>query len=139
MENNLPPDELSQEERNKFYTPQRPVFCAGNYSSVFVLPDGKVTLCEELYWNPRFILGDYSTNSLKEIWNSPAAKELYYLSSEKINNLSPCKHCQILSQCRQEFGGVCWREIIKAYGNDKWDYPDPICPDANKITGDIYI
>ena len=25
---------------------------------MYILPDGKVTICEELYWNEHFIIGD---------------------------------------------------------------------------------
>ena len=32
--------------------------CAGNYLQLFILPDGNVTICEELYWHPKFIVGN---------------------------------------------------------------------------------
>ena len=46
----------------------------------FVLPDGKVSACEQLYWHPQFIIGDLKKQSIEEIWNSPKAWELYNLS-----------------------------------------------------------
>ena len=64
---------------------------------------------------------------------------MYYLSLEQIQEKSPCKKCSIFTKCRQEYGGVCWREVIKAYGNENWDYPDPRCPKAESVTKKIYI
>ena len=29
-------------------------YCSGLFSSLFILPNGKVTMCEELYWYPKF-------------------------------------------------------------------------------------
>ena len=45
----------------------------------FVLPDGKVSACEQLYWHPQFIIGDLKQQYIEEIWNSPKACELYNL------------------------------------------------------------
>ena len=59
--------------------------CTANYSSLFVLPDGKVTICEQLYWNPRFIVGDVTKQSLAEIWNSEKALNLYYLQQSALS------------------------------------------------------
>lgn len=139
LENNPNPNELSVQDKQIFFTHKRDVFCAANYSSLFILPDGKVTICEELYWNPRFIIGDCKVENLIDIWNSPRAKGLYYLSVDKIQEKSPCKKCNLFKKCRQEFGGVCWREVIKAYGSENWDYPDPRCPKADSVTKEIYI
>lgn len=133
------PDELTEEEKNKFYTPFKNIFCAANYSSLFILPDGKVTICEELYWKERFIIGDLKKQTIEEIWNSKKAVDLYYISKTCIREQSPCKSCDLFEKCRYEYGGVCWKEIIKAYGDENWDYPDPNCPKAIKVTKNIYV
>lgn len=132
-------NELLTEEKNRFYTKNRQVFCSGNDSSLFILPDGQVTICEELYWKPQFIIGDITKQSLNEIWNSAKALGLYYLKQSRIQPGSPCKTCNIFDKCRTELGGVCWKEIIKAYGDSNWDYPDPHCPQAPKVKRDIYV
>lgn len=74
--------------------------CAGNYLQLFILPDGKVTICEELYWHPKFIVGNILEQSLNEIWNSEAALSLYYLKQSKISDESPCKICKDYEACR---------------------------------------
>lgn len=48
---------------------------------LFVLPDGKVTLCEQLYWHPQFILGDLKEQTLAEIWQSPRANGVFVEST----------------------------------------------------------
>lgn len=115
------------------------ILCTANYSSMFVLPDGQVTICEQLYWNPRFIIGDVTKQSLAEIWNSEKALNLYHLQRDVLSDKSRCKTCKYFIECRQKMGGVCWKEVISAYGSENWDFPDPSCPFAPDPYHDVYI
>lgn len=101
--------------------------CSGNYSSLFILPDGKVTICEELYWNKKFIIGDIKESTIREIWNSESALDLFNLKQGSIPSDSKCRECSIYSKCRS-VRQVCYKEIIKKYGENKWYYPDVNCP-----------
>ena len=101
--------------------------CPGNFSSFVILPDGKVTLCEELYWHPRFILGDVLMQSIREVWNSEAAQSLYHMAAGNVSKQSACQTCEKFSGCHQE-QGVCWKQVVYAHGEANWDYPDPRCP-----------
>lgn len=112
--------------------------CSGNLNALYILPDGKVTICEELYWHPKFIIGDLREQTLKEIWNSDKAKNLFYLDQDLIPKDSPCSKCEDYSTCRK-YKHICWRDTILAYGFDKWYYPDISCPKAPKIKRDISI
>ena len=103
--------------------------CAGNYSQLFILPDGKVTICEELYWHPRFILGDINLQSLQEIWNSEVALSLYHIKQDDFSDSSACKTCNLFERCRG-LKQVCYRDIVRRYGVEHWDYPDEKCPKA---------
>lgn len=40
-------DKLKKAEK-KFFNR---AFCSGLFSSLYILPDGQVTMCEQLYWN----------------------------------------------------------------------------------------
>lgn len=100
--------------------------CSALNSHLFVLPDGKVTICEQLYWNPRFLIGDVTDMTLKEVWDSEEAHRLYSLQQTDIQPQSPCSRCSLFEQCFG-YGNRCWSDIIKAYGPDCWDYPDPRC------------
>jgi len=112
--------------------------CSGNFQGFIILPDGKVTICEELYWHPRFIIGDLTKQSIMEVWNSDKAKDLVYLNKNSIRAESPCHNCDWFDACHQD-GGKCWREIIKSYGDQNWDFPDPRCPYAPEPINKIYV
>ncbi len=106
-------------------------FCSGLFSSLYILPDGKVTMCEQLYWNKNFIIGNVLTQSISDIWNSEKANHIFYISQDDIPEDSLCRTCDKFSICRS-VRQVCYREIIRKYGKDKWYYPDVNCPFANK-------
>jgi radical SAM protein with 4Fe4S-binding SPASM domain len=112
--------------------------CSGNLFGIYILPDGKVTLCEELYWHPQFIIGDLSKESIMDVWNSQKALDLFYLKQDSIQEKSACKTCKTFSECRN-YKHVCWRDIILGYGHENWDYPDLFCSEAPKITKDIFL
>lgn len=107
--------------------------CAGNYSSLFILPDGNVTICEELYWHPQFILGNVTKQSIEEIWNSEKATNLFFLSQKDIPTESACSHCNTYEVCRS-VKQICYRDVVKIYANNKWYYPDVTCPKAPLVS-----
>jgi radical SAM protein with 4Fe4S-binding SPASM domain len=111
--------------------------CSGNISQFCILPDGQVTICEELYWNPRFIIGNIIENSISEIWKSEKALKLYNISQDEISVHSPCKTCAEFSLCRK-CQGVCWSDVLTAYGNENWDFPASNCPYAPFPYHNIY-
>ncbi|MCI1648722.1 MAG: radical SAM protein [Bacteroides sp.] len=129
---------LQKKKRNLNFAYNR-VLCTANYSHLFILPDGQVTICEQLYWNPKFVVGDININSLKDIWNSEKALSLYNIDQAIINKESPCSKCKAFDICRHESGGVCWKNVISAYGEENWDYPDPNCINAPDVFNNIYI
>ena len=101
-------------------------YCSGNKSSFFILPDGNVTICEELYWNKNFIIGNVKEQGLREIWDSKRALDNHYMKQEDFPSDSACATCAVFEECR--WGkGVCFRDTMKAYGEDKWYYPDVKC------------
>jgi radical SAM protein with 4Fe4S-binding SPASM domain len=110
--------------------------CSALSTHMFVLPDGKVTICEQLYWDPRFIIGDLTTSSIEEVWNSAKAMSLLKLKREVIQDKSPCKQCDFLERCSGSFLR-CWADIQKSYGKENWDYPDPRCELAPAMNTNI--
>ncbi|MDE6791886.1 MAG: radical SAM protein, partial [Muribaculaceae bacterium] len=127
-------NKLSSADKEKIFNKRH--LCSGNLCALYILPDGKVTICEELYWHPHFILGDLNHHTLQEIWDSPKAKELFYLKQSDIPQDSPCSNCEDFTSCRK-YRHICWRDTILAYGKDKWYYPDMACPKAPQIPNDI--
>jgi radical SAM protein with 4Fe4S-binding SPASM domain len=102
--------------------------CTANRRGLIVLPNGKVTICEELYFHESFIIGDLNKQSLMEVWNSPKALELAKPDQSLVPD-GACKDCPDYQRCHEGLGR-CYREVLKAYGYDKPDLPDPRCPRA---------
>lgn len=108
--------------------------CAANMTNLIVLPDGNVTICEQLYWKPEFIIGNVYQNTIQDIWNSDKAIHLWRRSQQTISSNSPCRSCRDFTQCFEN-GNRCFANILKAYGDLNSDYPDPRCilaPEYNK-------
>ena len=110
--------------------------CSALNTHLFILPDGKATICEQLYWNPHFIVGDVSTSGIQEVWLSDRAKKLYNMQRDDLQSDTVCRDCALFESCFS-YHNRCWTDIIKAYGRDCWDYPDPRCqfapPMKNKL------
>ena len=127
---------LSTQEKQTLFK-NRPQ-CSGNFSSFYILPDGKVTICEQLYWHPQFIIGDLMTQSISEVWNSGKALSLYHFSKDLVREPIACKRCDDFDRCHQK-QGVCWKQVLEAYGEENWDYPDPRCPRAPRPCNEFWI
>lgn len=115
------------ETKSKNY--QERAMCTANMSQICILSDGQVTICEELYWNKKFLIGNVLENSIEEIWTSEKAIQLSKQNSCNFSDNSNCKYCPIFDDCRNILG-VCWSDVIAAYGDENWDYPSPYCPYA---------
>jgi radical SAM protein with 4Fe4S-binding SPASM domain len=124
-------------EQRKECFPHRSI-CTGNVHGFFILPDGKVTLCEQIYWHPFFILGDLKRQSIMEMWNSELALSKWNFSQDEVRETSPCKRCEDFETCRRGLGN-CWRLAISAYGPESYDFPSPDCPKAPPVPDNFYI
>lgn len=111
--------------------------CTGNVRNAVLLPTGDITICEELYNHPQFVLGNIKDASLRDIWNSDKAMALYNFS-QRVKSESQCYICKERNSCRQG-KGVCWKTILMAYGMDNWDFPDPRCPKAPTPYNKFYL
>lgn len=106
--------------------------CMGNTTSLSILANGVCSVCEMLYDHDEYILGDVRLASVKEIWNSKKALELYYMKQSVCSKKSPCSTCSEFQNCRSSYGKrVCYSDIAKT-GLQK-DYPDPRCPMSRGI------
>lgn len=128
-ENTLNKEYYSDQGGSKYFKGNK---CSALSMQFFILPDGKVTICEQLYWHPYFIIGDVCNNSLSSVWNSKRAKFLAYRAWNDIRPTSKCYECTLNKECF-EHNNRCWVDIMKAYGKDNYDYPDPRCEFADKM------
>ncbi|MBR6279549.1 MAG: radical SAM protein [Bacteroidales bacterium] len=108
--------------------------CNANNYSLTVLSNGMATFCEMLYYNEFFYIGDIKKQSIKDIWNAKKSLMFYnFVNPEYKNSESECYKCESLKKCKNsESKRFCVVDVIKSYGKDKWDYPDPRCPKAPK-------
>jgi len=110
--------------------------CSANWNHLFILPDGNVSICEQLYWNPDFIVGNIMENNIKDVWDSEIARKFANLKPGYFQDSSICKRCEYFDACHNA-NNKCWVEIIKAYGEKNWDYPDPRCIMAPAMKNDL--
>lgn len=106
--------------------------CMGNTTGISILANGDCSVCEMLYDSPEYILGNVNDSSIREIWNSEKAMQLYTMAQQQFPQASPCRQCSVFEKCRNGFGKrVCYADIAKT-GKTKYD-PDPRCPHAENI------
>lgn len=111
--------------------------CSANVSQICILNDGQVTICEELYWHENFLIGNVINNSIEEIWKSDKALKLANLSRLDFSDNSNCKTCRNFENCRLT-KGVCWSNVLMAYGDENWDFPSPNCPYSPQLIHSIH-
>lgn len=110
--------------------------CSANYSNMMILPDGKVTICEQLYWNPRYIIGDLMEQTIPEVWSSERALVLAYPRKECFRDVSPCKTCSLFDAC-YAYPNRCIVDVLKGYGEENEDFPDPRCEKAPALLREL--
>ena len=103
-------------------------FCSGGRQAFVLLPDGKATMCEELYYHSGYLMGDLRKQSIMEMWESQEALRISYPDQTEVKS-GPCGLCDEFEECHI-FPGRCVREAIKFYGEEKHYFPDPRCPKA---------
>jgi radical SAM protein with 4Fe4S-binding SPASM domain len=127
---------ILKKEMHNYSDLKKRSLCTGNVNGFIILPDGKITICEELYWNENFIIGDLTKSNILEIWNSPEAISLWDLDQNRFPVESACSICQDFNHCRKG-KGVCWKMIVKGYDWKNYLHPDPRCPKAPELIYNI--
>ncbi len=99
--------------------------CSGGRSNIVITPDGKVVLCETVPQDGIFVVGDLTTQSIIEVWNSQKLLDFAYPSRNKFKG-SACYDCDYLNDCLSSLAGYCFRNLYFNYGN-VFERP-PQCP-----------
>lgn len=68
-------------------------------------------------------------NNISEIWNSSKALGLAFPQRKNFRDESACSTCEIFDDC-MTFPNRCLADILKGYGDQNWDFPDPRCNKA---------
>lgn len=85
-----------------------------------------------MYWHPFFIIGDVSRDKISSVWKSERATYLAKNIWNDIRPVSTCSRCALRKECF-ESNNRCWSDILKAYGRENYDFPDPRCEYADEM------
>lgn len=100
--------------------------CSGGFSSMSVLPDGQVVLCEQVPAQAPFVVGNLHRLSISEVWNGDALKAFIVPERAKFAG-TPCERCAEFDECHRLYGR-CFRDAYFTYGSAF--APAPACPYA---------
>lgn len=100
--------------------------CSGGFSSMCVLPNGDVVLCEQVPDMAPFVVGNLRTQSISEVWNGKALKDFIVPARQKFAGTA-CENCTLFDECHRLYGR-CFRDAYFNYG--KVYAPPPACPAA---------
>ncbi len=111
------------------YFERRSVCNAGRFA-VTMLPDGEVTVCEQLPYDKKYIIGDLSKEDLMQWWNGDKVKD--WLSPPKREEFAPGIPCY---DCPEDNYDVCHRKYSRClrYCREYFGFtqmPDIRCPGA---------
>ena len=88
--------------------------CTGGRASLNVMPNGDVTLCEQIPHHVQYVVGNILNETLETIWNGNKLFDL--LHPDRKNYYStPCYSCNTFDECHTN-RGYCYRESLFAYG-----------------------
>lgn len=103
--------------------------CYANTYSMSILPTGDCTVCEMLYYNRDFIIGNIKEMTVDAIWNSDKALMLYSPIKENVIKESACYSCGVFDKCKKGISKrICYVDIMKVHKHI--DFPDPKCPNS---------
>ena len=104
--------------------------CSGGRSSIVITPDGKVVLCDTVPQEGIFVIGDVSSQTIMEVWNSQKLREFAYPSRDKFMG-TICYDCSYLNDCLSSPAGYCFRNSYFNYGTVFGPPPEcPLIPDV---------
>ena len=108
---------------------KRSVCNAGRFA-VTMLPNGEVTVCEQLPYNEKYIIGDLSKEDLMQWWNGQRLKN--WLSPPKREEFAPGIPCY---DCPEDDYNICHRKYSRClrYCREYFgvtEMPDVRCPKA---------
>jgi radical SAM protein with 4Fe4S-binding SPASM domain len=98
--------------------------CTGGRAALVVLPNGDVSLCEQLPHVPEYVVGSLLRESVLDIWNGAALDRFIHPGRSEFEG-SVCRSCPDFDECHAG-RGYCYRDSLSAFGS-MYDAP-PGCP-----------
>jgi len=103
--------------------------CTGGRAALVVLPNGDVSLCEQLPHLPEYVVGNLLRESILEIWNGTALDRFIHPEKSKFEK-TVCCSCPEFDECHVG-KGYCYRDSLSVFGS-MYDAA-PGCPRQDKI------
>lgn len=100
--------------------------CSGGRSSMTITPDGKVVLCDTIPQEGDFVVGDVTSQSIMDVWNSDRLLNFAFPPRDRFAS-SACYDCGHRTECQSQ-AGYCFRDSFFNYGTVYG--PPPSCPFA---------
>jgi radical SAM protein with 4Fe4S-binding SPASM domain len=107
---------------------QQRAICTGGRAALLILPNGDLSLCEQLPHVPEFVVGNLIEQSLLDIWNGAAVDRFIHPERSKFEGTA-CFACPDFDPCHLG-RGYCYRDSLTAFGS-VYDAP-PGCPRQEK-------
>lgn len=98
--------------------------CSVGVVGFIILPNGEVTVCERVPYDPDLIMGNLNSQSIMEIWSSLKWDQLCFPSQEQYKG-TECYDCEAFESCNRKRSRCLVNSII-VYG--KVHAPEPTCP-----------
>lgn len=100
------------------------VGCSGGRTTMSIAANGQVVLCEQIPQCEPFVVGDLSTQSIMQVWNSPEMEHFVFPSKQEFSG-TVCADCEDFVAC-QWTSGTCFRDTYFAF--DRLRDAPPLCP-----------
>lgn len=100
--------------------------CSAGRTNLAVAPNGRAFLCEQMPQADPYFVGDLKTQTIREVWESPALLEFVEPPRERFTG-TPCFKCDEFDWCIRDLG-YCFRDSLFVY--DRLHHPPPGCPRA---------
>jgi radical SAM protein with 4Fe4S-binding SPASM domain len=118
---------MSTEERTKKF--DNWPLCSSGRTQIVIGPDGKVNTCEQAPQGDMFIVGNVTTQSIMDVWNSDLLLDSVMLPQDKFVG-TPCHDCERFRECVWD-NGHCFLLAYKAYGSIY--NANPYCTKASPV------
>lgn len=101
--------------------------CGAGFSSLSIVPNGDVLLCEQVPHDERFVVGNVVRDSLLQVWNSERLLN-FIVPPRELFDATPCRECSEFDHCHRIYGR-CFRDSYFSFGRIYG--PSPNCPRAD--------
>lgn len=100
--------------------------CGGGRTHLVIRGDGKVSICDRLCHDRRFVVGDINRSSLREIWDLIPSTKLYSPVRDLFQG-KECYSCEEFDTCQLK--GFCYLNSLLCHNSPfAPDYLGSLCP-----------